>query len=115
MFSQAVMPVSAYEIFHFTFGILLACVQPILLYRAWHRLLIGEFLFVFVVDQFLLLHFFFLPPKAKLPKPEEKREVIATSPMEEDIVKPIEKRWSKEELQSLQAALQQMNLTLIQQ
>lgn len=104
------MPASpAYETFHFVFGILLALIQPIFLHRAWHRLPIGEFLFLFVVDQFLLLHFFFLPPKAELPKHEEKREVIELDESTDvDEVEPIQKEWTSEDFQSLKSALQQM-------
>ena len=96
---------SAYETFHFVFGLLLAFCQPILLHRAWHRLQFGEFLFLFVVDQFLLLHFFFLPPKAKLPS--KKREVIQLN-TNNGQVKPMEKKWSSEDFQNLKSALQQM-------
>lgn len=78
----------------FIFGIGLALCQPVLLHRAWYRLPFGEFLFLFIFDQFMLYYFFLLPPKAS---------AEAEMELDED-GEPI-RRWSDADFASLKTAL----------
>jgi hypothetical protein len=81
------------------FGICLALSQPVLLHRAWYRLPFGEFLFVFIIDQFLLFYFFVLPPKSSIGDQVDANELLG----EDD-----SRRWSDEDFASLKNALREV-------
>jgi hypothetical protein len=87
---------SLFASIQFLFGICLALSQPVLLYRAWYRLPFGEFLFLFIMDQFLLFYFFVLPPKSSIGD-----QVDANELLEDDD----SRRWSDEDFASLKNAL----------
>jgi hypothetical protein len=87
---------SLFASIQFLFGICLALSQPVLLYRAWYRLPFGEFLFLFIMDQFLLFYFFVLPPKSSIGD-----QVDANELLEDDDPR----RWSDEDFASLKNAL----------